>query len=37
VSTHITRRHDRIMTQAPVPDDTLIEIVDRIFLPLMGA
>jgi AcrR family transcriptional regulator len=28
-------RHDVIMTQAPVPDDTLIEIVDRIFLPLV--
>ena len=23
-------RHDLIMNQAPVPDDTLIEIVDRI-------
>jgi AcrR family transcriptional regulator len=30
-------RHDVIMTQAPVPDDTLIEIVDRIFLPLVTA
>ncbi len=30
-------RHDLIMTQAPVPDDTLIEIVDRIFLPLVTA
>jgi AcrR family transcriptional regulator len=28
-------RHDLIMTQAPVPDDTLAEIVDRIFLPLL--
>ena len=28
-------RHDLIMNQAPVPDDTLIEIVDRIFLPLV--
>jgi len=28
-------RHDLIMNQAPVPDDTLIEIVDRIFLPLL--
>jgi AcrR family transcriptional regulator len=27
-------RHDLIMTQAPVPDATLIEIVDTIFLPL---
>ncbi len=30
-------RHDVIMNQAPVPDDTLIEIVDRIFLPLIVA
>jgi AcrR family transcriptional regulator len=30
-------RHDLIMNQAPVPDDTLIEIVDRIFLPLVQA
>jgi AcrR family transcriptional regulator len=29
-------RHDLIMNQAPVPDETLIEIVDRIFLPLVG-
>lgn len=28
-------RHDLIMNQAPAPDDTLIEIVDRIFLPLV--
>jgi AcrR family transcriptional regulator len=28
-------RHDLIMNLAPVPDDTLIEIVDRIFLPLV--
>jgi AcrR family transcriptional regulator len=30
-------RHDVIMTRAPVPDDTLIEIVDRLFLPLVLA
>jgi AcrR family transcriptional regulator len=30
-------RHDLIMTQAPVPDETLLEIVDKIFLPLVGA
>jgi hypothetical protein len=30
-------RHDLIMNQAPVPDDTLVEIVDRIFLPLVPA
>ena len=30
-------RHDAIMTQAPVPDDILTEIVDRIFLPLVLA
>jgi AcrR family transcriptional regulator len=30
-------RHDLIMNQAPVPDDTLVEIVDRLFLPLVGA
>jgi len=24
------------MNLAPVPDETLIEIVDRIFLPLVG-
>lgn len=30
-------RHDAIMNQAPVPDDTLTEIVDRIFLPLVLA
>jgi len=30
-------RHDVIMNRAPVPDDTLIEIVDRIFLPLVLA
>jgi hypothetical protein len=28
-------RHELIMTQAPVPDATLVEIVDRIFLPLV--
>jgi len=28
-------RHDLIMTLAPVPDATLVEIVDRIFLPLV--
>jgi AcrR family transcriptional regulator len=28
-------RHDVILNQAPVPDDTLAEIVDRIFLPLV--
>ncbi len=28
-------RHDVIMNRAPVPDDTLVEIVDRIFLPLV--
>jgi AcrR family transcriptional regulator len=28
-------RHDVLMTRAPVPDDTLVEIVDRIFLPLV--
>ncbi len=30
-------RHDLIMTQAPVPDATLVEIVDTIFLPLVRA
>jgi len=30
-------RHDLIMNRAPIPDDTLIEIVDRIFLPLVLA
>lgn len=30
-------RHDLIMTLAPVPDTTLIEIVDNIFLPLVRA
>ncbi|MGH3277702.1 MAG: TetR/AcrR family transcriptional regulator C-terminal ligand-binding domain-containing protein [Trebonia sp.] len=30
-------RHDVILTRAPVPDDTLTEIVDRIFLPLVLA
>jgi hypothetical protein len=29
-------RHDLIMHQAPVPDETLIEFVDRIFLPLVS-
>jgi hypothetical protein len=28
-------RHELIMTQAPVPDAILVEIVDRIFLPLV--
>ena len=28
-------RHELLMNQAPVPDDTLVEIVDRIFLPLV--
>jgi AcrR family transcriptional regulator len=28
-------RHDLIMTQRPVPDATLTEIVDKIFLPLV--
>lgn len=28
-------RHDLLMTQEPVPDETLVEIVDRIFLPLV--
>jgi len=30
-------RHDVIMNRAPVPDDTLIEVIDRIFLPLVLA
>jgi AcrR family transcriptional regulator len=30
-------RNDLIMNLAPVPDDTLVEIVDRIFLPLVQA
>jgi AcrR family transcriptional regulator len=30
-------RHDLIITQEPVPDATLIEIVDTIFLPLAQA
>jgi AcrR family transcriptional regulator len=30
-------RHDVIMTRAPVPDETLTEIVDRLFLPLVLA
>jgi len=30
-------RHDVIMNRAPVPDETLVEIVDRIFLPLVLA
>ena len=29
-------RNDLILNQAPVPDDTLVEIVDRIFLPLVS-
>jgi len=28
-------RHDLIMTQRPVPEAALVEIVDRIFLPLV--
>jgi AcrR family transcriptional regulator len=28
-------RHDLIMNQEPVPDSTLVEIVDKIFLPLV--
>jgi hypothetical protein len=27
-------RHDLIMTQAPMPDAALTEIIDTIFLPL---
>jgi AcrR family transcriptional regulator len=30
-------RHDLIMNRAPVPDKMLVEIVDRIFLPLVLA
>ena len=30
-------RHDVIMNRTPVPDDTLVEIVDRVFLPLVLA
>jgi AcrR family transcriptional regulator len=30
-------RHELIMTRAPVPEKTLVEIVDRIFLPLVLA
>jgi len=30
-------RHDLIMNQAPVPDERLVEIVDRIFVPLVQA
>ena len=30
-------RHDLIMNRAPVPDATLVEVVDRIFLPLVLA
>jgi hypothetical protein len=30
-------RHDVIMNRAPVSDETLVEIVDRIFLPLVLA
>ncbi len=29
-------RHDLIMSRAPLPDEALIEIVDEIFLPLLG-
>jgi len=28
-------RHDLIMKQEPVPDSTLVEIVDKIFVPLV--
>jgi hypothetical protein len=28
-------RHDLIMNQEPVPDSTMVEIVDKIFLPLV--
>jgi hypothetical protein len=28
-------RHDLIMNQAPAPDETIVEILDRIFLPLV--
>jgi hypothetical protein len=28
-------RPDLIRNQAPVPDETIVEIVDRIFLPLV--
>ena len=30
-------RHDPIMSRAPVPEETLVEIVDRVFLPLVLA
>ena len=30
-------RHDLIMNRAPLPDEALIEIVDKLFLPLLGA
>ena len=30
-------RHDLIMSREPVPEETLVEIVDRIFLPLVLA
>jgi AcrR family transcriptional regulator len=29
-------RHEFLMTRRPVPDETLIEIVDQLFLPLLG-
>jgi hypothetical protein len=29
-------RHDLIMTQEPIPEDTLVEIVERIFFLLIG-
>jgi hypothetical protein len=29
-------RHYLIMNLAPVPDETLVEVVDRIFLPLVA-
>ena len=30
-------RHEVVMTRTPVPDKTLVEIVDRLFLPLVLA
>lgn len=30
-------RHDVIMSRAPAPDGTLVEIVDRVFVPLVLA
>lgn len=29
-------RHDMLMTQRPVPDEGIAEIVDRVWLPLLG-